>query len=143
MELSNEKLVDLFHARARRRFLRGLKRKHLTLIKRLTKAKEEAPSHEKPDVVKTHLRNMIITPKMIGSMVGVYNGKVFNSVEIKVFFLKSLKLILSQTNIFLKKIQKPEMVGHYLGEFSITYKPVKHGRPGIGATHSSRFIPLK
>lgn len=38
---------------------------------------------------------------------------------------------------------KPEMVGHYLAEFSISYKPVKHGRPGIGATHSSRFIPLK
>merc|ERR1739844_107123 len=52
--------------------------------------------------------------------VGVYNGKTFNQVEIK-----------------------PEMIGHYLGEFSITYKPVKHGRPGIGATHSSRFIPLK
>jgi len=38
---------------------------------------------------------------------------------------------------------QPEMIGHYLAEFSITYKPVKHGRPGIGATHSSRFIPLK
>ena len=38
---------------------------------------------------------------------------------------------------------QPEMIGHYLGEFSLTYKPVKHGRPGIGATHSSRFIPLK
>jgi ribosomal protein uS19 len=38
---------------------------------------------------------------------------------------------------------KPEMIGHYLGDFSLTYKPVKHGRPGIGATHSSRFIPLK
>lgn len=38
---------------------------------------------------------------------------------------------------------KPEMVGHYLAEFSISYKPTKHGRPGIGATHSSRFIPLK
>ncbi|KAK0426600.1 hypothetical protein QR680_009796 [Steinernema hermaphroditum] len=38
---------------------------------------------------------------------------------------------------------RAEMIGHYLGEFSITYKPVKHGRPGIGATHSSRFIPLK
>lgn len=38
---------------------------------------------------------------------------------------------------------KPEMIGHYLGEFSLSYKPVKHGRPGIGATHSSRFIPLK
>jgi hypothetical protein len=38
---------------------------------------------------------------------------------------------------------KPEMVGHYLAEFSISYKPVKHGRPGIGSTNSSRFIPLK
>ncbi len=38
---------------------------------------------------------------------------------------------------------QPEMIGHYLAEFSISYKPVKHGRPGIGATHSSRFIPLK
>jgi small subunit ribosomal protein S15e len=35
------------------------------------------------------------------------------------------------------------MVGMYLGEFSITYKPVRHGRPGIGSTNSSRFIPLK
>jgi hypothetical protein len=31
------------------------------------------------------------------------------------------------------------MIGHYLAEFSISYKPVKHGRPGVGATHSSRF----
>lgn len=38
---------------------------------------------------------------------------------------------------------KPEMVAHYLAEFSITYKPVKHGRPGIGASTTSRFIPLK
>ena len=35
-------------------------------------------------VVKTHLRNMIIIPEMIGSIVGVYNGKTFNQVEIKV-----------------------------------------------------------
>ena len=51
---------------------------------------------------------------------GVYNCKTFNQVEIK-----------------------PEMISHYLGEFSITYKPVKHGQPGIGATQSSHFIPLK
>ena len=38
---------------------------------------------------------------------------------------------------------KPDMVGHYLAEFSISYRPVKHGKPGIGATNSSRFIPLK
>lgn len=78
------------------------------LIKKLRKAKKEAPPNEKPAVVKTHLRDMIIVPEMIGSVVGIYNGKVFNSVEIK-----------------------PEMTGHYLAEFSCSYKPVKHGRPGV------------
>ncbi|KAF9167318.1 ribosomal protein S15 [Actinomortierella ambigua] len=120
LDLSSEELMDLVHARARRRFTRGLKRKPMGLIKKLRQAKKEAAPMEKPAVVKTHLRNMIIVPEMIGSVVGVYNGKTFNQIEIK-----------------------PEMIGHYLGEFSITYKPVKHGRPGIGATHSSRFIPLK
>jgi small subunit ribosomal protein S15e len=120
LDLSSEQLMDLVHARARRRFQRGLKRKPMGLIKKLRKAKKEAPPDDKPNVVKTHLRDMIIVPEMIGSVIGVYNGKTFNQVEIK-----------------------PEMIGHYLGEFSVTYKPVKHGRPGIGATHSSRFIPLK
>ena len=50
----------------------------------------------------------------------MYNGKSFTVVEIK-----------------------PPMIGTYLAEYSMSYKPVKHGRPGIGATHSSRFIPLK
>lgn len=109
------------HARARRRFQRGLKRRPLSLIKKLRKAKKTCVSVEdKPAVVNTHLRDMIIVPEMVGTVVGVHNGKIFNQVEIK-----------------------PEMVGYYLGEFSITYKPVKHGKPGIGATHSSRFVPLK
>ncbi|CAL5347316.1 unnamed protein product [Camellia sinensis] len=145
LDMSTDELVKLFTARARRRFQRGLKRKPMALIKKLRKAriacvisirgemnasvvvksldisvKREAPPGEKPDLVKTHLRNMIIVPEMIGSVIGVYNGKTFNQIEIK-----------------------PEMIGHYLAEFSISYKPVKHGRPGIGATHSSRFIPLK
>ncbi|PWZ41678.1 40S ribosomal protein S15 [Zea mays] len=162
LDMSTDDLVQLFPARARRRFQRGLKRKPMALIKKLRKAvsfqplnavnarlclsviicgslftctcytissraishcpeqKKDAPAGEKPEPVKTHLRNMIIVPEMIGSIVGVYNGKTFNQVEIK-----------------------PEMIGHYLAEFSISYKPVKHGRPGIGATHSSRFIPLK
>ncbi|CAG8472984.1 1218_t:CDS:2 [Paraglomus brasilianum] len=119
LDLSSEQLMELVHARARRRFQRGLKRKPMGLIKKLRKAKKNAPPDEKPAAVKTHLRDMIIVPEMIGSVVGVYSGKTFNQVEIK-----------------------PEMIGHYLAEFSITYKPVKHGRPGIGATHSSRFIPL-
>ncbi|MEW5307354.1 MAG: hypothetical protein WDW38_001260 [Sanguina aurantia] len=119
LDMKNDDLIELFHARVRRRFQRGLKRKPLALIKKLRKAKKESDG-DKPEPVRTHLRNMIIVPEMIGSVVGVYNGKTFNQVEIK-----------------------PEMVGHYLAEFSISYKPTKHGRAGIGATHSSRFIPLK
>lgn len=88
------------------------------LIKKLRAAKKAA-GNEKPAPVKTHLRNMIVVPEMIGSQLGVYNGKQFFLVEVK-----------------------PEMVGHYLGEFSITYTPTRHGRPGIGATHTAKFIPL-
>merc|ERR1712094_128893 len=99
-------LMDLVHARARRRFKHGLKRSYYSLLKRLRAAKRacDTAAGEKPECIKTHLRNMIILPEMIGSVVGVYNGKVFNQVEIKA-----------------------DMVAHSLGEFSITYKPVKHG----------------
>ncbi|EEH60119.1 uncharacterized protein MICPUCDRAFT_30685 [Micromonas pusilla CCMP1545] len=120
LDMKTDKLVDLFRARIRRRFKRGLKRKPMALVKKLRKAKKEASGGEKPETVRTHLRNMVIVPEMIGSVVGVYNGKTFVTVEIK-----------------------PEMIGHYLAEFSITYRPVNHGRPGIGASASARFIPLK
>ena len=120
LALTNEELMGLVSARARRRMSRGLKRKPMALIKRLRRAKKDAKPGEKPEGIKTHLRNMIVVPEMIGSIVGIYNGKMFCGIEIK-----------------------PEMIGMYLGEFAITYKPVRHGRPGIGATNSSRFIPLK
>merc|ERR1712126_534708 len=87
--------MEIVHARARRRFTRGLKMKPMALMKKLRKAKKEALPNEKPAVVKTHLRNMIVLPDMIGSIIGIHNGKTFNQVEIK-----------------------PEMIGHYLGEFS-------------------------
>jgi small subunit ribosomal protein S15e len=77
---SREQLVELMNSRARRRLRRGLKRKPLALIKKLRKAKKEAPVNEKPEIVKTHLRNMIILPEMTGSIIGVYNGKTFNQV---------------------------------------------------------------
>lgn len=72
--------MELMHARARRRFARGLKRKPMALVKKLRRAKKEAPPNEKPEIVKTHLRNMIIVPEMVGSIVGIYNGKTFNQV---------------------------------------------------------------
>ena len=77
----------------------------MSLIKKLRKTKAHALENEKPSPVKTHLRDMIVVPEMVGSVIGIYNGKVFNNVEIK-----------------------PEMIGHYLGEFSITYTPVAHGK---------------
>eukprot|EP01138_Halocafeteria_seosinensis_P007538 gb/GECG01007705.1/.p1 GENE.gb/GECG01007705.1/~~gb/GECG01007705.1/.p1 ORF type:complete len:155 (+),score=19.08 gb/GECG01007705.1/:1-465(+) len=120
LDLSHAELVELLPSRIRRRFARGLTRKHTTLLKKLRKAKKAAGPLDKPAPVKTHLRNMVILPEMVGSVLGVYNGKVFTLVEVK-----------------------PEMIGRYLGEFSITYKPTLHGRPGLGSTHSSRFIPLK
>ena len=120
LDLSHEELLGFLNARARRRLQRGLKRKPMALIKKLRKVKAVCGPLDKPAVVKTHLRNMVIVPEMIGSTVAIYNGKVFNVVDIKA-----------------------EMVGYYLGEFSISYRPVRHGRPGIGSTNSSRFIPLK
>ena len=122
LDLTTEQLSEIVHARARRSISRQilLRRPVKQLKKKLLKAKKDVGPYDKPDVVKTHLRNMLIVPEMIGSVVGVHNGKVFTSVEIKA-----------------------DMVGHYLGEFSITYKPVRHGRPGIGATSSSKFVPLK
>jgi small subunit ribosomal protein S19 len=57
---------------------------------------------------------------MIGITIHVYNGKEFIQFEMK-----------------------PEMGGHYIGEFIITNKPVRHGTPGIGASRSSMYVPLK
>ncbi|AAZ12298.1 40S ribosomal protein S15, putative [Trypanosoma equiperdum] len=120
LALTEEEFKALVHARARRRMNRHADRRAPVLLKRLREAKKNVKAGEKPKAVKTHLRDVVITPEMVGSVVGIYNGRQFNAVEIK-----------------------GEMIGHYLGEFSLTYKPVAHGRPGFGATHSSRFIPLK
>merc|ERR1712166_1177900 len=116
LDYSNQDLMELFNARQRRKFSRGIKRKPIGLLKKLRKAKRETAYGEKPEAIKTHLRNMIIVPEMIGSVVAVYNGKQFISVEVK-----------------------PDMIGHYLAEFSITYKPIRHGRSG----GKGGFIPLK
>ncbi|MAG07395.1 30S ribosomal protein S19 [Candidatus Pacearchaeota archaeon] len=70
--------------------------------------------------VRTHDRNIIVVPGMIGMQIGVYNGRQFNLVDII-----------------------PEMLGHRLGEFSPTRNSVKHGAAGIGATRSSASRSVK
>ncbi|RMF31575.1 MAG: 30S ribosomal protein S19 [Candidatus Nitrosothermus koennekii] len=111
--LSADELRSILNSRQRRSLLRGLseeKRKLLAEIKSATSDK----------VIRTHLRDMIILPIMVGKTVHVHNGKEFVPVEIK-----------------------PEMIGHYLGEYAITNKRVVHGSPGVGASRSSLYVPLK
>jgi len=120
LDMDTAQFSKMLHSRARRRLNRGLQRKHKSLLTRLKNSKLNCQELMKPECVKTHLRDMLVLPEMVGCVIGIHNGRTYNQVEIRA-----------------------EMIGHYLGEFSITYKPVKHGRPGIGATHSSRFIPLK
>uniref|UniRef100_A0A7S3UTD6 40S ribosomal protein S15 n=1 Tax=Heterosigma akashiwo TaxID=2829 RepID=A0A7S3UTD6_HETAK len=114
-----DELAKLLNSRARRRFYRGLKRKPMALMKKLRKAKKLAKVGEKPPAVRTHLRDMIVMPEMVGSVVAVYNGHAFQNVEVK-----------------------GEMIGHYLAEFALSYRPVFHSRPGVGSA-AARFIPLK
>ena len=110
MEL--DEFAKLLPARQRRSLKRGIKEQQKTLLEDLRKAGDS--------IVKTHVRNMVILPEMIGKRISVYDGKDFNLVDVK-----------------------PEMVGHYLGEFSLTRERVAHSGPGIGATRGTKFISVK
>ena len=70
--------------------------------------------------IKTHLRDMIVLPEMVGATIAIHKGKEF-----------------------LKVIIQEEMIGHYLGEFALTRKGVAHSAPGIGATKSSSAMSVK
>jgi small subunit ribosomal protein S19 len=117
--MSMDEFINLLPSRQRRSLHRGLKPEQRILLEKLRKARENLRKGSS-DVVKTHVRDVIILPEMVGIAILIHNGKEFVSVEIK-----------------------PEMIGHYLGEFAITNKPVKHGTPGIGASRSSMYVPLK
>lgn len=104
-----------FAALVKSRARRKMKRGFTPAEKKFLKSLKEGK-----DFVKTQVRDMVIVPDMIGKKIGIYNGKEFVAVEIK-----------------------EEMLGHRLGEFTLTRKPVKHSGPGMGATRSSKFVPLK
>ena len=113
---SLEKLFQLFNSRQRRSLTRGItdgKRKLIEEIKAAKAGKLKTP-------IKTHLRDLIVLPYMVDVTVNVYSGKEFVPLTMKT-----------------------EMVGHYLGEYVITNKRVNHGAPGVGASRSSLYVPLK
>lgn len=114
--LSLEKLFALLPARSRRSLTRGItdgKRKLLDEIKLAKAGKLVTP-------IKTHLRDLIIMPYMTGLTIHIFSGKEFVPIVIK-----------------------PEMIGHYTGEYVMTNKRVIHGAPGVGASRSSLYVPLK
>ena len=71
LEYPMDQLVKLLKSRQRRRFAHGIHQRYDRLIKKLRKAKKDAPYGEKPKAVKTHLRNCIVLPEMVGSIVDV------------------------------------------------------------------------
>jgi len=117
--MSMDEFITMLPARQRRSLHRGLKPEQRILLEKLRKTKEDLKQGGEV-AVKTHVRSMIILPEMVGIKLLIHNGKEFVAVEIK-----------------------HEMIGHYLGEFAVTNKPVKHGTPGIGASRSSMYVPLK
>ena len=120
LNMNMDELSQQLRSRQRRRLRRKMGAKYGRFIKKLIDVKNETAPGEKPAPVKTHLRNCIVLPSMVQSVINVHNGKGYNSIEVK-----------------------PEMIGYYLGEFGMTYKRVSHGKPGVGATHSSKFVPIK
>jgi len=118
-EMSMDDFISILPARHRRSLHRGLTKESRVFLENLREAKRLLGEGKKI-VLKTHCRDLVILPEMVGLTIQVYNGKEFIPIEVKT-----------------------EMIGHYLGEFSITNKRVQHGTPGIGASRSSMYVPLK
>jgi len=117
--LSMDEFIRLLPSRHRRSLQRGLTNEQRILLENVRIAKEALTKGQNV-MIKTHARDMVILPEMAGTTLLVHNGKEFIPIEIT-----------------------PQMIGHYLGEYTITNKPVKHGQPGIGASRSSMYVPLK
>ncbi len=110
-QMGISELMPIMPSRVRRKFVRGLSRDEEKLISEIKVGKER---------IRTHLRDMVILPEMVGKTIEIHNGKDFVRVEIQ-----------------------PEAVFHYFGEFALTRRRVAHGSAGIGATRSSKYVPLK
>ncbi len=122
MKLSVEELAELLPSRQRRSLKRGLTPAQQKLLLKIKKIKRKLAEGKlkKPPVIRTHVRDMIVLPERVGLTIAVYNGREFIPVRIV-----------------------PEMIGHYLGEFSHTTKIVQHGEPGLKATKSSLHVASK
>lgn len=110
-QLEMKEFMELIPSRQRRSLRRGFTDAQKKLLKRVQNEDKN---------IKTHCRNMIIVPEMVGMTIRVYNGKEFVPVTFTA-----------------------EMLGHYLGEFAHTRKSVTHSSAGVGATRSSKAISAR
>ena len=115
-KLSTQEFGKLLTSRQRRTLERGHTDEQKKLLKMLQQSREG--KYKKP--VKTHCRDMIVLPDMVGQQIQVYTGKEFFPLTITY-----------------------DMIGRYLGEFALTRKKVEHSAPGIGATKSSGSLSVK
>jgi|TARA_B100001750_G_scaffold248514_1_gene280475 small subunit ribosomal protein S19 len=115
-KISNDELFSILNSRQRRSLKRGISDNKKKLIAEIKLAKDGKNKNS----IKTHQRDIIILPYMVGVTVNVFSGKEFTPVTISA-----------------------EMIGHYIGEYVITNKRVSHGAPGVGASRSSLYVPLK
>ncbi len=118
MKMDLRQFAEIAPARIRRSILRLLSGRRnepeeKRLLERVMEARKLVDEGKKQPRIRTHCRDFPVIPAMIGLTIEVYNGKEFVPVHVK-----------------------PEMLGHYLGEFSLTRKPVQHGERGLGATRS-------
>jgi len=120
IEMNMDEMSQQLRSRQRRKLRRKMGTKYARFINKLLDAKKHTAQGEKPVAIKTHLRDCIVLPSMVQSVINIHKGNGYSNIEVK-----------------------PEMIGYYLGEFAITYKRVSHGKPGVGATHSSKFVPIK
>ncbi len=114
--MSLDEFAKLAPSRIRRSLKRGFTEQQKKLMLKIQKFK--LGKTKKP--VKTQVRDMVILPEMIGLNIYVYNGRTYEPVFVTT-----------------------EMMGHYLGEFTMTRTKVSHSAPGIGATKSSAGVQKK
>jgi len=110
-KLDLKSFMTMIPARQRRSLVRGLTEQQKKVLQSVEAGKNN---------IKTHCRDMVILPAMIGKTFKVYNGKEYIQVIVTL-----------------------EMIGHVLGEFSMTRKSVSHSSAGIGATRSSKAVTAR
>jgi len=118
-QMSLSDIKKILPSRQRRSLERGFTEQQKKLLEKIKKTKI-ADENTKQKIIKTHVRDLVILPEMIGYTINVHNGKEFVPVTIK-----------------------HQMLGHFVGEFSLTRRSIKHGAPGIGASKSSTAAATK